>query len=73
MSAEQPGSRPLASAALRRVRQIQLSLSDEALVSRVPYSPFQMERLSADNAKTLAEIEARTKAHLASLTLAPVT
>jgi hypothetical protein len=71
MSAEQPGSRPLASVALRRVRQIQLGLSGDVLLSRVPYSPFQMKRLAADNAKFDAEIEARTRAHSGPWIFAP--
>jgi hypothetical protein len=58
MSAKQPGSHPLASAALRHVQQIQLALSVEALLSAVPYLPYQMERLAVDNAKPDAEIEA---------------
>jgi len=71
MSAEQPGSRPVASVAVKRMRQIRLHLPSEALLSGVPYLPLQMKRLAADNAKHDAEIEARTRAHSGPFIFAP--
>src|SRR6202167_3918557 len=56
MSAEEPGSRPPASAALSRVREIQLGLPDEVLLSEVPYSPIKMRLVEEEIAKLNAEI-----------------
>jgi hypothetical protein len=73
MSAEEPGSRPPASAALSRVREIQLGLPDEVLLSEVPYSPIKMRLVEEEIAKLNAEIETRTKAQSESLISAPTT
>jgi hypothetical protein len=59
MCSEEPSSRPLASTALQRVRQIQQDIARETLSSRVPFSPVQIKLLVAQAAELSAYITAR--------------
>ena len=59
MCSDDPNIRPLVSSALETLREVQRDVSPEALSSRVPYSPVQIERVAALGAELSAYIAER--------------
>ena len=59
MCSDDPNIRPLVSSALETLREVQRDVSPEALPSRVPYSPVQIERVAALGAELSAYIAER--------------